>query len=212
MAFNVLGFALASALTKDLEDRQRATQLSLLGGLMGNSPAGLLVVASAAQQDGGGTPPGPGPTRVAVPEVGEDIEGAKRILKARGLKASVVDVTDDHPIGDVLGSDPEAGTIVAVGSTVAVLVSAGLIVPDVVGEKQADGEAFIVEAGFVAVVEEAEDPGAKGLVQKQQPAGGSFLSAGSEVTLFVVGAEIEDEEKRSAGDGQKEMPVGGKKS
>jgi hypothetical protein len=39
----------------------------------------------------------------------------------------------------------------------------------------------------VPVVKEALEPGAKGLVLKQEPIGGSFRSGGSEVVLFVVG-------------------------
>ncbi|QIS14222.1 hypothetical protein [Nocardia arthritidis] len=50
MTFNVLGFVLATALTRDMKDRDQASQLELLGGLMGSSPLGLVLIATVAGQ------------------------------------------------------------------------------------------------------------------------------------------------------------------
>src|SRR5207248_2533960 len=100
MQFNPLGFTLAAAMTSDLQDRTRAAQISFLGGMLGASPAGAVLLAVAAR-DGrlgpgpGVAPPGgapPAPVRVQVPEIPDDPKGAKNVLESRGLVAATATV------------------------------------------------------------------------------------------------------------------------
>src|SRR6476661_1120745 len=165
--FNLQGFALSLALTRDMRDRERATQLALVGGMIGGAnPTGVLLVSALAQADDTGTVPGrppagggttvpqlPDVSRVQVPDLPRDPDEAAELLTQRGLKAAIVRVESDDPMELVIGSEPPSETVVRRGSTVDVLVSAGIPVPGVVGE--------------------------------QAPAGGTFAEAGTTVTLTV---------------------------
>jgi hypothetical protein len=52
MVFNPMGFALASALTRDMPDRERATQMALAGALLPN-PVGFFVAQALADAEAG---------------------------------------------------------------------------------------------------------------------------------------------------------------
>jgi beta-lactam-binding protein with PASTA domain len=192
MPFNALGFVLASALTRDMADRARAAQISLLGGLVGSSPAGVVLLAAVAGTGdrgvgrvAGAAPAAGGPTRVQVPELPDDQEGAEKILKSRGLVPLTSTVASDEPIDNVIGSDPPAETIVRRGSTVAVLVSAGVEVPDVTNKKAEDAESILRDAGFETERRRSEKSGHEDRVEHQDPEGGTFADAGATVTLYV---------------------------
>jgi serine/threonine-protein kinase len=188
MAFSVLGFALASSLTQDLEDRERASGLNLLGGVLGNSPLGLVLVASAAG-DGGRETAAAGPTRVQVPPVGDSVAKSELALTASGLNSDEVKVSAADPIGAVLGTDPEPGTVVDIGSTVTILVSAGVRVPDVLGMEEPDAKAILEAVGLVAAVKGVPGKGDPGLVLTVTPTAGELVEPRSTVTLDVSSAE-----------------------
>ena len=194
MAFSATGFAFATALTSDMEDQDRARQIRLLGGLLGQSMGGIALIAAVANQDrNGGTvvtpaPAPPRPRRVQVPDLPDDPDDAKKVLTAHGLKAEVQTVVSDEPKGVVIGSDPPAETVVAVGTTVRVDVSAGVPVPNVVGLERDDAEAAVGAAGFDVVTRNADKDGKDNTVDRQEPAGGTFENVETTtVTLYVIG-------------------------
>lgn len=161
---------------------------------MGTSPMGLILLATLAKGATVGQPDGPtgpsSPAEASVPDVtvaGDDLAAAGGILKASGLTAGRTrPVVSDEPKDIILGSTPEAGTLVPLGTVVAVLVSAGLVVPNVAGMLRADAEAALATAGFGSTVEMMDVPGTPDAVKKQDPAAGDLASYGDAVTLFVV--------------------------
>src|SRR2546425_4819831 len=142
MVFDPLGYTLAFAITKD-------PRMSIIGGMLGGNPAGVLLLAAANQGGlGGGTATTAprsstttqAPSRVQVPDLPDDQDGAKQVLETRGLVATVETVASEEPIDVVIGSDPPAGSVVRSGSRVTVLVSAGVLVPDVTGKEFDEAE------------------------------------------------------------------------
>jgi serine/threonine-protein kinase len=192
MPFNPLGFALTSAVTRDMPDRARATQLSLLGGLLGNNLAGVALIAAAARQDRttttGTTTEAPveRPTRVQVPELPDNPQEATAILRSRDLVPVIARVTSsEEPMDTVIGSDPAAEEIVRRGSTVTVLVSGGVEVPDVVGKPLEEAVELVEAAGFVVDTTPSKKKGREDHVESQEPGGGTFADGESTVTLTV---------------------------
>ncbi|SRR6476469_7939040 len=197
--FNLQGFALSLALTRDMRDRERATQLALVGGMIGGAnPTGVLLVSALAQADDTGTVPGrppagggttvpqlPDVSRVQVPDLPRDPDEAAELLTQRGLKAAIVRVESDDPMELVIGSEPPSETVVRRGSTVDVLVSAGIPVPGVVGEQAQAAEEEVGRAGFSVDLVESKKAGRPDHVAEQDPAGGTFAEAGTTVTLTV---------------------------
>jgi serine/threonine-protein kinase len=95
--------------------------------------------------------------------------------------------------GRVLGSDPAAGTPLAPGSPVTVLVSSGpapVRVPDVKGQSQSAAEATLTNAGLTvgSVSKRTSSAQPPGTVVAQTPASGSSTHAGGSVDLVVAEA------------------------
>ena len=93
--------------------------------------------------------------------------------------------------GDVISTDPPAGTNAAKGSTVTITVSSGpekVDVPNVIGQTEASAKAELISAGFkVTVVNQATvTPADDGLVIDQDPNGGTSAVKGSTVTITVA--------------------------
>lgn len=190
MAFNPLGLLLGAALTRDVEDRARAAQIEVLGGVLGTTPVGLLVLGSMARQAAAETPPdATAPTEAAVPDVreaGDDLSAATETLTACGLVAAgTARVVSTAPQGVILGSTPEAGSVVALGTAVTINVSAGISVPAVTDKSVADAEDILGAAGFEVAIAATDIPGTPGVVVRQDPAAGKLASVGATVTLYA---------------------------
>ncbi|WP_284252610.1 Stk1 family PASTA domain-containing Ser/Thr kinase [Litorihabitans aurantiacus] len=135
---------------------------------------------------------GPG-SPVTVP----DVTGAQRAAAERSLTDLELRVTtserfdDDAPAGTVLETDPAAGTSLARGSDVAVVVSLGvemLEVPAFTDLTREEAEAAITEAGLTAApdVEETEDRTIpEGVVVASDPASGQVVAHDTPVRLTV---------------------------
>jgi serine/threonine-protein kinase len=129
---------------------------------------------------------------VEVPDVaGLDPIDASNQLGAKGLNARTVnEASDTVAQGKVIRTDPAAGSQVAKGSTVQLVVSSGkasVRVPNVVNMTEADATATLQEAGFNVAVQYATtfDSSRNGRVVAQSPSGGSTASRGSTVTITV---------------------------
>jgi len=139
----------------------------------------------------GGPEAEPSPERVAVPVVaGKSGDAAKQALRDRGLTVTVVEKhSTERPAGVALGTDPDASTEVAAGSSVTLYVSSGpeqVTVPDVTGWSVADARAELEGLGFV--VETSGDVGADDLVVETQGAGDK-VAKGSTVRITGGAAE-----------------------
>jgi serine/threonine-protein kinase len=133
-----------------------------------------------------------GPQPVAVPNViGSSFETASSTLQARGFAvARGPDVDSNEPAGTVVDQNPDAGTFQVPGTTVTLRVSKGpttSIVPTVTSLSQSDAQAQLRASGFRVhiVPQDVTDPNQDGIVQTQDPAGGTQAPPGSTVTIAV---------------------------
>jgi len=126
---------------------------------------------------------------VTVPDVvGSSLRSARSVLTSPGygFKVTVNRVASDRPKGEVLESNPSAGTSVTSGTTVTLKVSLGPNkVPNVVGKNEQQAEQILRNAGFrpkVTIASNSTKP--KGTVTDQSPKGTS-QPQGTEVVIWV---------------------------
>jgi RHS repeat-associated protein len=131
---------------------------------------------------------------VEVPNVvGMERDEAERAITAAGL---VPEGTGDErapPAGrarnDVFEQKPPAKQMVAGGETVEFRYYAGIVVPNVVGQKRRDAEALLTDLGLVVQTtvgeKSAPSPAQRGTVYEQLPAADSVVLEGDGVELTV---------------------------
>lgn len=125
-----------------------------------------------------------------VPDVvGMSSDQAAQALGEIGLKAKSVEVEHDAQVGVVVDQSPQAGTKVAPGSEVTVMVSAGradTLVPDVVGSTQDEATSVLTGAGYKVETKTGYDEDVeKGLVADQSPGGGTAAEPATTVSILV---------------------------
>jgi serine/threonine-protein kinase len=128
---------------------------------------------------------------VPVPDVAnqDPTAAAATLGQASFTVTSVPTASDTVPVGQVIGTDPPAGTPLPKGSAVKLLVSTGpalINVPSVIGQSQADAEAtlygtlgFGLQESFVNA-----GPSKKGKVITQSPSSGQ-APKGSTIVLSI---------------------------
>ncbi|VXC41854.1 Stk1 family PASTA domain-containing Ser/Thr kinase [Nocardioides sp. AX2bis] len=141
-----------------------------------------------------------GPEQVEVPTVvGQQRPAAVAVLRDQGLEVDPVSAESDEPAGEVLSTDPGAGTSVDVGTRVTVTYSDGPEeVPAVEDLLQGEAVRQLLAAGFNPVVR--EDPSEvepAGTVVDQIPDAGTPLAEGGDVNIFVSQGEPEPSEDPS---------------
>jgi serine/threonine-protein kinase len=133
-----------------------------------------------------------GPAQVTIPTlVGLTRSEAVNALTDVGLTLGSLDPkASDLPAETVLSSDPQEGTVVDVGSAVALVVSSGKVkVPNVTGKSEAQAKADLSNAGFQVVEIQQEDGSVDvGTVLAQSPAAGTLLAVGKTVTITIAKA------------------------
>jgi eukaryotic-like serine/threonine-protein kinase len=131
-----------------------------------------------------------GPQPVEVPGVvGRTREAAEAVLRGEGLEPSVTEeFSNDVQRGRVAGQNPAAGTGVAPGSTVQIVVSLGpqrFAMPDVVGMNEGPARSRLNGLGLEVRV--VQLPAGGNRVVGQDPPPGETVEAGEEVTIYVGG-------------------------
>ncbi len=131
-----------------------------------------------------------GKAEVKVPDVvGMTADEAARTLGAAGLQSESVQVENEAEPGTVVDQSPAAGTPVAPGSQVTVMVSTGVtqtLVPKVVGLTEADATATLEEAGYKVEKDTTYDDQVEaGIVVNQSPDAGTAAEPGAAVTITV---------------------------
>jgi eukaryotic-like serine/threonine-protein kinase len=132
-----------------------------------------------------------GPQPIAVPNViGSSFETAQSTLLGRGFAVSRVDVKSDQPKDTVIGMSPGPGTLQPPNTNIKLTVSRGpttSMVPDVTSLSQTDAQTQLKASGFKVkiVPQSVSDPSQDGIVQTQDPAGGTQAPPGSTVTIAV---------------------------
>jgi eukaryotic-like serine/threonine-protein kinase len=133
-----------------------------------------------------------GKEKVDVPGVvGKAREEAERLIRRAELEPAVTEREDaDADPGTVLEQDPAAGTALAKGRTVELVVAkapAEVDVPGVIDAAEAEAVAALEDAGFEVAVEDAtaETPAEDGIVLEQDPGPEASRPPGSKVTITV---------------------------
>ena len=134
-----------------------------------------------------------GPAPVNVPGVvGMAQAAAQSAITSADLTVGTISTanSDTVAVGDVISQSPTAGTSVAAGSAINLVVSSGPVpisVPNVVGTAQADAESSIISAGLtVGVITIANNEiVAAGDVISQSPVSGALVAPGSAVNIVV---------------------------
>jgi membrane peptidoglycan carboxypeptidase len=125
--------------------------------------------------------------QIAIPDLmGKTPDEAKSILTGLGLDAADGPQQDSvAPAGTISATDPAPGTQVSKGTVVTLFTSNGsmVAVPNVVGQKASDAQAALTAAGFKVKTAGGNSPTAT--VQAQDPAAGTPVKAGSQVTLTL---------------------------
>ncbi len=183
---------MGAALSQNVEDANKKTEIELLGGMVGSSPMGIVLLATLAQEAGastGGTTPGQGgPAESQVPDViGNTADAVGDLLTSRGLTlAGTETAISDQPIGTIIATTPAADTVVGLGTGVTIVVSAGLPVPNVVGKDIDTAIQVLASCSFGFTVTPATPgQGPVDTVIAQNPVAGTFLSSDLTVDLTV---------------------------
>ncbi|MFP5578537.1 MAG: Stk1 family PASTA domain-containing Ser/Thr kinase [Acidimicrobiia bacterium] len=133
-----------------------------------------------------------------VPELaGRTAAEAEGILAQQGFEvAQALENSTTVPQGTVIRTNPGAGTVLEVGETVTLVVSAGreqVIVPNVVEKTEDTARQELGLAGFEIEVTEQPLPAGSpddGRVLAQSPGGGQRADVGSTVTITVGRSEV----------------------
>ncbi len=132
-----------------------------------------------------------GPPLVQVPELKNESEArAVNALESLGLVVQTEQRTNSAvAAGDAVKTDPAAGAMVEVGSTITLTISKGpkqVTVPNIVGLAEADAQAALTNAELTpGARSDAEDAAPAGTVVAQDPAEGSVLDKNSTVDYTV---------------------------
>ncbi len=133
-----------------------------------------------------------GPAMVPVPNVvGLTQANASSAITAAGLTVGTVSTQNSSTVatGNVISQSPSAGSSVAQGSAVSLVVSLGPVVatvPNVVGLTQANAATAITSAGLtVGTVTTQNSSVAAGDVISESPSAGTSVVPGSAVNLVV---------------------------
>jgi serine/threonine-protein kinase len=132
-----------------------------------------------------------GPAQGTVPNVvGYSLAQAISALRNAGFNPNPTIVPSDAPQNQVIHQDPAPGTKATKGSSVALQVSNGppqVSVPSVVGETAQQAVSDLEGAGFHVTQQPVSVDSADqdGIVQQQNPDGGTSATKGSTVTIEV---------------------------
>lgn len=126
---------------------------------------------------------------------------AEAMLKELGLKTAVQKANSNEiTIGNVVSTDPEAGTSVKAGDTVTLTISIGegdtaVRVPNVIGTSEADAKSTLSQLGLLVSVQTGNDQSVnEGEVYKQSVDSGTRVNTGETITIYVRSSSSSDDE------------------
>ncbi len=136
--------------------------------------------------------------QVSVPTVvGKTVQQAETTLSKQGLKLGTqTPQASEQPEGDILSQNPQAGSQLAKGQSVAVTVSAGraqVQVPTLTGlASSSDAQAALSEVNLTlgnVTRQDSDQP--EGMVLSQSPSSGTTVDEGSSVNITVSNGMVE---------------------
>jgi eukaryotic-like serine/threonine-protein kinase len=137
-----------------------------------------------------------GPAPVPIPNVvGVDQVAAANQLGALGFKVTTQpQASDTVPVGNVISTDPAAGTPAPKGATIKLVVSTGpeqVSVPDVTDKKSSTAADILTTAGFqVNTISVPSTPARKDRVISQTPQPGTAVNKGATITITVGDGQL----------------------
>lgn len=136
-----------------------------------------------------------GKTQAAVPNVAgmTEVEAQAALENAKLVLGSITEGTSTSvPKGQVISTDPVAGTQVAQGTVINLLISNGqVMVPDVVGKGLSDAIRLLTSPDVGLVVDKqpvqacANNAAPLGVIVRSQSVPAGLVDAGSTVTIYV---------------------------
>ena len=153
--------------------------------ILGAVAALIVVVLAYLLLSGGG-----GKTDAVPSVVGMTQSQAEKAVTKAGLTPKAVKIASSSvKPGIVISTDPQFGAKVAPHSVVTLRVSAGpkkISVPNVVGESQATAQQDLSKFQVITKTDN-NSTAPQGKVVRQDPAAGTLLAQGGQVTIFVSG-------------------------
>jgi eukaryotic-like serine/threonine-protein kinase len=137
-----------------------------------------------------------GPAIIPIPTVaGLTADEAKKRLQNAGFFSVTTSERFDNsiPKGQVIGTEPAAGTQLSTTQTVTLLISKGanrVEVPNVVGLDDQEALSRLDSAGLSGTVVQRDSDEPQGKVISQSPGAGKLINRGSQVTLFVSSGAV----------------------
>jgi serine/threonine-protein kinase len=131
-----------------------------------------------------------GPAIVAVPDVtGLSLRDARTRLEKAGFNVITRDeFSNTAPKGEVIRTEPAAGTQLSTSQVVTIVVSRGtnqVEVPSVVGLDDQAALAALQSAGLSGVLVQRDSTEPEGRVLSQSPGSGKLVARGTQVTIFA---------------------------
>lgn len=131
------------------------------------------------------------PKETPVPDVtGLSLEEARAKLEEARYEVEVIEkITTEEEVGAVLAQEPAAGTLYMQEETVTLTVASRTAlpgtVPAVIGMDVADARSLLLQSGYAMTSEYRASPQTRNLVIDQQPAAGSPLDPGGQISLIL---------------------------
>ncbi|WP_455220439.1 PASTA domain-containing protein [Kaarinaea lacus] len=123
---------------------------------------------------------------VTVPDVtGQNLLNARSILTSLGFIIVENRVSDRAPIDNVINQSPPGNTNVNAGITITLVVSEGMLVPDVVGMEQTQAINILTDLGFSVSINPTENAAPRNEVLEQNPKSGSYQNYGAGIAINV---------------------------
>lgn len=147
-----------------------------------------------------------GPETVTLPNViGSKAESAEQMLRELGFSVVLTRQESPREIGTVVETEPCAGTELSQGKTVRIIVSNGMResvvqVPNVCGMSRSDAliTLWLSHLAVNEVIEESNElPERDGTVLRQSHCAGTWVRAGTVVTLYLSRCSVQDRESNT---------------
>ena len=158
-----------------------------------------------------------GTQEIEMPDVTDKTQTeAEAMLKELGLKTTVQKANSSTiTIGNVVSTDPVAGTQVKAGDTVILTISIGegdtaVRVPDVIGWSEADAKASLSQAGLLVTVQTGESQRVNvGEVYDMSISSGTRVDTGTAITIYVRGEQMSTTDNQEQTDNENTTAQGG---
>ena len=178
------------------EDEEEVPNRWWIWAVLGAVVLGAAILVISLLMGGGNQ----GPVQQQVPEVENLTEAeATDLLETEPYLFEVTvtsEASDTIPVGNAIGTKPRAGELLAEGSPIELVISAGqdvVAVPDVSGMTESSARIALEGADLVVreVLEENSPEQTQGRVIETDPLDGVEVPRGSEVTVYVASGQVE---------------------